>query len=310
MQAFERKLVPAVVFDSSIEDEIGQVLALGMLLSYGARREVRVASVSISRYNLKIAAFCEALSRFFGASSTIGMAANGAASNKVPPMLNAVLEQQTAGRPAYMRTIENFNDTADPVALIRNALTAQQDQNAVVILAGPSLNLLGLLALPGSKELVQKKVRALVIAGPLADVQGTSKLLTEWPGPVIFAGEELGRSLRFPAESIEQDFAWATNHPVLEAYRAAGHMPYDASATAMAAVLYAAHPDENYFKLSETGVMQVMEDGRSRFTPDRQGKHQELVAGAAEKGRIVSAYREIVSAKPPEPRRGGRGPQQ
>src|SRR5215831_5981810 len=228
MQAQERKPATAVIFDSSIEDEIGQVLALTLLLSYDAKREIRMSSLSVSRNNLKIAAFCDLMSRFFGVSLPIGMAASGPLTTSVPPMIQAVLTKRTEDdKPAYARTISLLNDTADPVALIRNALTAQPDQSSVVVLSGPPVNLLGLLALPGGKELIQKKVRSLVLVGPCEDAEGTMKLFTEWPGSVIFVGEDLGQSLRFPGECIEKDFGWATNHPLVDAYRAAKTMPYD-----------------------------------------------------------------------------------
>jgi len=294
MQAQERKPISAVLFDSSIEDEIGQVLALTLLLSYDAKRETRMSSLSVSRNNLKIAAFCDLMSRFFLVSSPIGMAASGPSTTNLPPMIQSVLTKRTENdKPAYVRTISQMNDTADPVALIRNALTAQPDQNSVVVLSGPPVNLLGLLALPESKQLIQKKVRALVIAAPLQDADGMKKLFAEWPGSVIVAGEDLGQSLRFPGECVEKDFGWATNHPLVDAYRAAGTMPYDASATAMAAVLYAVHPEENFFKLSDAGA---------------QGKQRQLAANPEQTDRVIQTYREVISAKP-EPRRGGRGQQ-
>lgn len=285
MQNPERKPTPAVVFDSSLEDDISQVLALAQLLGCHSRQEVRVTSLSVSRNNLRTAAFCDLMGRFFGTSLSIGMAVNVAASTSVPPMLSAVLTRQTPeGKPVYNRVVEKLNDTADPVALIRNALTSQQDQNTVVVLAGPSVNLLGLLALPEGKKLVQKKVRVLVVAAPF-----DAKLLAEWPGAAIIAGEEIGQSLPFPGAGIEEDFAWAANHPLVDAYRAARMMPYDVSSAAMAAVLYAAHPEENYFKLSEP-----------------QGRQRQLIADTNQKDRVIQAYRQAVSAKPPE-RRGARG---
>jgi hypothetical protein len=286
MQAQERKPVTAVLFDSSIEDEIGQVLALALLLSYDAKREIRVSSLSVSRNNLRIAAFCDLMSRFFLVSSPIGMATNGPSTTSVPPMIQAVLTKRSE-----VRTISQLNDTADPVALIRNALTAQPDQNSVVVLSGPPVNLLGVLALPESKQLIQKKVRTLVIAAPTQDADGVKKLFAEWPGSVIVAGEDLGQSLRFPGECIEKDFGWATNHPLVDAYLAARAMPYDASAAAMAAVLYAVHPEENFFRLSDAGA---------------QGKPRQLAANPEYAGRIIQTFREVISAKP-EPRRGGRG---
>jgi hypothetical protein len=288
MQNPERRPTPAIVFDSSIEDDIGRVLALAQLLGYQAKQEVRITSLSISRNNLKTAAFCELMARFFGASPTIGMSVNVPASTNVPPMLSAALAKVTPeGKPAYNRVIEKLTDTADPVALIRNALTSQQDQNSVVVLTGPAVNLLGLLALPEGKKLIEKKVRTLVVAAPF-----DAKLLADWPGPKILAGEELGSAFPFPGIGIEEDFTWATNHPLVDAYRAARPMPYDVPSAALAAVLYAAHPAENYFKLSEP-----------------QGKQRQLIADMSQKDRIIQAYRQVVSAKPPEPRRGARGAQ-
>jgi hypothetical protein len=282
MQTPERKPLPAIVFDSAIEDGIGQVLALAQLLSYDSKRELRFTSLSISRNNLKTAAFCDLMSRFFGASLPIGMALNAAPGTSVPPMLSTALAKQTPeGKPAYARVVQKLNDTADPVALIRNALTAQPDQNTVIVLAGPPVNLLGVLALPEGRDLINKKVRSLVIAAP-AD----AKLLAAWPGHRIVAEEELGQSLPFPGACIEEDFTWATNHPLVDAYRAAKTMPYDTPANAMAAVLYAAYPEEHYFKISETGT---------------------LIVDSTQKDRIIQAYRQAVSAKP-ELRRG-RGPQ-
>jgi hypothetical protein len=286
MQIPERRPTPAVVFDASIDDDIGRVLALAQLLGYQARREVRITSLSVSRNNLKTAAFCDLMGRFFGASLTIGMAVDVTPSASVPPMLSAVLAKATPeGKPAYNRVVEKLNDTADPVALIRNALTSQQDQNSVVVLAGPSVNLLGVLALPEGKKLIQKKVRALVVTAPF-----DAKLLAEWPGPVILAGEDLGPALPFPGTSIEEDFVWAENHPLVDAYRAARTMPYDVPSAAMAAVLYAAHP-EGYFKLSEP-----------------QGQQRQLIVDVSQKDRIIQAYRQAVSAKRPEPRAIGAQP--
>jgi hypothetical protein len=209
----------------------------------------------------------------------------GAADTASSPMFDAVLEKKTAdGKPAYNRTVERFTDTADPVALIRNALTAQQDQNTVVVSTGSAANLLGVLALPEGKSLIRKKVRTLVLGG-----SADTKLLAEWPSPIVVVGEEIGQSCPFPAVSIEQDFAWAANHPLVDAYRAAMPMPYDTPTTGMLALQYAAHPDETYFTLAGSG------------TPRR------LTVDVVQKDRVIQTLRQLVSAKPPEPRRGRGG---
>jgi len=313
MQTPERKPPPVLTFDTSI-DGIDQVLALAMLLSYDSKREIRLTSLSLSRNNLQIAEFCDLIGRFYGTNPTIGMHAKGASDTGVSPMVASVLSRRTPdGKPAYSRNVTRLNDTADPVALIRNALTAQPDQTATVVLAGPPTNLLGMLALPEGKKLVQKKVRTFILAGPFGDREGIARLLELWPGSAIFVSEDIGKTLRFPASSIDEDFAWASTHPVIDAFRSANtpatSLQDGVPAIAMAAALFAAHPEEGYFTLSDPGVMTVLAGGQLQFITAAQGLHRQLMTGAAQSERIVQAWRQIVSAKPPEPRRGNRGPQ-
>src|ERR1035437_6072354 len=158
--------------------------------------------------------------------------------------------------------------TADPVALLRNALSAQFDRNAIVLLTGPATNLAGLLALPGAPRLIAQKVRYLVVAADaltMSDIPAAKRLFAEWPTPVVIAPAELGDALPFPAAAIDRDFAWSDAHPLVAAYRAFRPMPYDAPALAMAAALYAVRPEENYFQLSGSGTVTVAADGRIRL---------------------------------------------
>jgi hypothetical protein len=287
MQTPERRPPPAILLDSSIADDIGQVLALALLLSNESRREARLTSLTLSRHNLKIAAFCDLMARFLGGPLAIGVFEGGRRETEAPPMISAVTDKHAGGKPLYARGIEKWNDTADPVALIRNALTAQPDQNSTIVLAGPPVNLLGLLALPGSRELIEKKVRVLIITSALGDVSSIARLLAAWPTPVITARESDHPWLRFPAVSIESDFAWAPNHPLVDAYRAAGTMPYDTSAVVMAAALFAVRPKESFFSILEN----------------------RLIVDAGQKETVLKVLRQFVSAKPPAPRPGARGAQ-
>src|SRR5262249_10919522 len=149
-------------------------------------------------------------------------------------------------------------------------------------------NLVKILDLPGVKQLVAHKVRYLAIAcgaypdgepelNIKADIPAARKLFAEWPTPIIAAGREVGEALRYPAASIERDFAWSPAHPIVDAYRAYRPMPYDASAPAMAAVLHAIRPKEEYFRLSSAGIIAVLDDGRAKFTPSGQGQHRYLI---------------------------------
>lgn len=291
-----------IVYDADLGNTIDDALALAMLYGLQGKNEARVISVSTTKSSLNAAIFADILVRFytgdpgpFAGVTPIGLCLSGkmAAAN---PMLDAVV-----GEAKYPRSIVKMNDTADPLAVIRNALSAQVDQNAVVVLAGPATNLSGLLALPRDPAVIAQKVRTLVVAADaatLSDLPAARRLFAEWPTPIVVAGSELGDDFPFPASSIEKDFAWSELHPLVAAYKAYRPMPYDAPSVAMAAALYAVRPQENYFKVSDPGTITVGDDGRLRFVPASAGKHRTLVADPAQKARIQQIYAEAASTKP------------
>jgi inosine-uridine nucleoside N-ribohydrolase len=322
-----------VVFDSDMGKGIDDALALAMLYGFEGKNEARVISISVSNSNLQAAAFCDALARFYagppGENSSgafappampIGMALN-ATTSPAALMLAAPLAKRTPeGAPLYRHAIEKLNDTADVAALIRNALSAQFDQNAVVIVTGPATNLAQVLQLPDAAELIGQKVQFLCMAaGDFSngdpeenikrDIAAAKKLFAQWPTPIVAVGREIGNALLFPGASIERDFSWSPAHPVADAYRAFRPMPYDAPSTALAAVLYAVRAKENYFKLSEPGIISVQDDSRVKLTPSPQGTHRRLILDPAQSERVVQIYTEMASAKPVPRQPRFRGPQ-
>jgi hypothetical protein len=144
-------------------------------------------------------------------------------------------------------------------------------------------------------------------------VAAARKVFAEWPSRIVAVGHEVGAAVPYPGASIESDFAWAPAHPVAEAYKANGTMPYDASSQAVAAAVYATAPTDDLFKLSEAGRIEVRDDGSTRFIPWPLGKHRYIVPGsdAAWKERVVKTYTTMASAKIAAPAgRGGRAQQQ
>jgi hypothetical protein len=288
-----------VVIDADFGNTIDDALALAMLYGFQGKSESRVISVSTSKGNFKSAVFADILVRFYTGEPTvffppvpIGLAMPGPSPGDTP-MIDALLAK------SYPRTIAKMNDTADPVALIRNALSAQFDQNAIVVLAGPATNLAALVALPGSRELIAKKVLRLVMASDaqlVADAPALQRVVAEWPSPIVVAPVELGDAAPFPAASIEKDFAWSSAHPLVDAYRAFRAMPYDATSTAMAAALYAVRPEEKYFQVSPPGTLSFA--GSLHLEAGAAGRHHALEFDAAQKERILQIYTETASTKP------------
>ncbi len=320
-----------IIYDTGLS-RVSDVLAMAMLYGFDGKNEARVVAVSVSKSNLAAAAFCEVVGQFysgavsgafggFGRTLPVGLSIAG----KLPedsPMLTAPLARMDAeGKPVYRHTIHKLNDTADPSPVIRNALTAQRDENAIVVLSGPATNLAQLLALRDIKDWITRKVKVLVVAAGAypegapdlylqTDVPAARKVFAEWPTPIVACGAEVGTSLLFPAASLEKDFAWSPAHPVVDAYRAYRAMPYDAPSESMAAALYAARSQEGYFRLSEPGTITVTAGGASKFTPTPEGRHRFLMVNPEQKDRILKTYVEIASAKPVPRTRFPRPPQQ
>src|ERR1019366_3921883 len=283
-----------IVFDSAMH-RIDEVLALAMLHGFDGKEQARIAAIAVSSGDLKAAQFCDTV-RLFYASATTGPAAMfmhgmpiGLADGK--PAAESPIFNKMFGKPGYATAIKSINDTADVATLIRNALMAQYDQNAAVVLSGPATELAKLLDMYGVKDWIARKVRLLCVAetGIQADAAAARKVIAEWPTPIVTVGREIGEALPFPGDSIERDFAWSSGHPVVDAYRAYQTMPYDAPSWAMAAMLYAVRPNDGYFKLSGGGVRRA------------------LILDPEQKERITRTYIEMASAKP-VPRKPRRPP--
>lgn len=322
---------PGIVFDSDMGRNIDTALALAMLYSLGPKG--RVIAVGVSNSSLQAAAFCDAVARFYEGDPNllsngtrpmlpVGLADNGAPLGSVPMLGGPLAMKKPDGTPLFVQGVRDITDTADVRTLIRNALLSQKDQEGIVVLAGPATDLVRTMAVNGGKEVISSKVGLLVAAtgayptGPAdprvkADIASARQLFREWPSPIVAVGTEVGAALPYPGRSIESDFSWSPAHPVVAAYRAFKPMPYDAPAQALAAVLYAADRNEGYFKLSEPGMIEVLDDGRTRFSPSANGKDRYLIVDPSQKQRVIQEFTELASAKPTPPagRRGFRNRQ-
>jgi hypothetical protein len=292
-----------VVYDADFGNTVDGALALAGLYGLQGKNDSRVISVTTSKPSLNSAIFADILVRFytgdpggFFAAQAIGMATNGKGAEDTP-LVTAVLAKE------YGRSIKKLNDTADPVATIRNALSAQFDGNAAVVMAGPATNLAGVLAISGAKDLIQRKVKLLCVAGAWGrDAAAAKKLLAEWPTPIVAAPKEAGESVMFPASAIEKELAWAPRHPIVDAWKAAGAR--DTPTWAMAAALHAGSKTSP-FATSDAGTLSISEDGRTSFAPGA-GQHRNLIVDAAAREKALAAYLELAATKQ-VPRRGRRG---
>ena len=325
MQATAEEIPPpGVIFDCDLGASLDGLLALALLYGAGGEKDakVRLASVSISRPDLKAAAFAEALGGFYSDISNrelperfrrrrslpVGLA-EGTVPGPTPAMLTEPLAKTNdKGEPLYPHEIFHLNDTAEVAALIRNALTAHHDSNSMVALAGPATNLARVLDVAGAKDWIERKTRFLSVAmgsfagGPVdphvaADIPAAQRLFEEWPSPIVAAGTEVGESVRFPApDALEAKLGWTDRHPILDAYRASGQ---DSCSTwSLAAALYAARAEDGFFKLSEPGNISIGADGRASFSPGGHGRHRYLIFDPEQQQRLEQTYLDLVAVEP------------
>jgi hypothetical protein len=286
-----------------------EVLAISLLHGLQGKNDCRVAIVTMSRPNLAVAGYLDALERFYRGPAAvfaqvppIGMPTKGEA-GETSKAFTAPFEVKDAdGKPVYHNQVKRALETGDPLTLFRNYLQAQNDLNAFFVLAGPATNLAAAMEFRGMRDLLTSKLKYLVVSGGNSfgsDGAAAKAVLKDWPTPLVFAGPELGSALPFPGASITKEFpAQVPNHLAAEAYKSFRPMPYDTPSWAMAAALHAARPNAGYFKVSEPGTLTMQADGRTTFQPSADGRHRHLILDPSQKDKILQDYVELASAKP------------
>jgi len=267
-------------------------LALAAMYVMESRKESTMGSVCVAGAGFNAAVFCDIIGKMY----TFGPPRNGnqvlavglAAEQGTPdsPMVKTAVEQN------YPRTIQHAYDTSAPTEVLRNGVIFNAE--SAVILSGPATYLAKTLDLLNVKELYKTRVKRLVIVDSgttYNDAAALRRVIAEWPSPVFLCPKEVGDALKFPGAQLDKDFAWASSHPVVDAYKAYKPMPYDAPLYDLAATHYAIHPDSGFCELSAPG----------------SGNMRTIGIVPAKKDELLIALIDLATAKPvaPAPNRGG-----
>ncbi len=279
-----------VIFDTDMGNDVDDALALAMLHALQSRGECRLLGVTVTKDNPWAAVYVDLVNTFYGRGQIpVGMVKGSGVTPENSKMIQAPAERRRVdGTLVYPRRLASGAEAVEAVALLRRLLAAAQDGTVVIVQVGFSTNLARLLDAPADVELVKRKVKLLsVMAGNFAqskpefnvqkDTASARKLFDQWPGEIVASGYEIGEAMKFPAARIEKDFAWAADHPVVDAYRAYMKMPYDRQTWDLTAVLYAVRPGGGYFDLSAPGRIAADDAGRTSFRQEAAGKHRYLV---------------------------------
>jgi inosine-uridine nucleoside N-ribohydrolase len=288
-----------LIFDTDMGNDVDDALALAMLHAMQSRGECRLLGVTVTKDNPWAPVFVDLVNTFYGRGQIpVGMVKGGVTPEN-SRMIQAPAERQREdGTLVYPRRLASGAEAPEAVSLLRRLLAAEKDGSVVIVQVGFSTNLARLLDTPADLDLVRRKVKLLsVMAGNFAqpkpefnvqkDTASARKLFDHWPGEIVASGFEIGEAMKFPAARIEKDFAWAPDHPVVDAYRAYMKMPYDRQTWDLTAVLYAVRPAGGYFDLSAPGRISSDDAGRTSFRVDAAGRHRYLVLTEAQRARTL-----------------------
>jgi inosine-uridine nucleoside N-ribohydrolase len=281
-----------VIFDTDMGNDIDDALALAMLHGLQSRGEIQLVAVTVTKANPWAARYVSAVNTFYGRGATpIGVVGQGGVTPDEGQYARKAIE---AGRWKYTEA------TQDAVSVLRAALASQPDGSVIIIQVGFSTNLARLVSTDEGVALVKRKVKRLVLmAGDFAnsrpeynvkeDVAAAQKLVARWPTPRVWSGFEIGLRIKYPARSIERDFAWSSRHPVVDGYKAFDKFPYDRETWDLTAALEALRPEADYFGMSAPGRVTVEPDGLTKFKAEAGGQDRYLTVTAEQAGRAREA---------------------
>ncbi len=303
-----------LIFDTDMGNDIDDALALACIHALESKGEAKLLAVTITKDHRHAAPFVDLVNHFYGRGHVpIGVVKDGKTPKDSPYLTIPVERRDAAGKLVFPRATGQRGEPAEAVQLLRRVLEAEADGAVTIAQVGFSTNLARLLESPGGVDLARRKVKLLsAMAGEFPtgkpeynvriDIPAFRRIAAEWPGPVVFSGFEIGKSILYPASSIEKDYSYVPFHPIADAYRQYMKMPYDRPTWDLTSVLHAVRPDDSYFGLSPSGTVTVDAEGKTAFEPSAAGRHRYLTATPEQRAKVLRTLIEL-SSRPPDPAR-------
>ena len=308
-----------VIFETDIGNDIDDALALDMLYKYMDLGIIKLSAVMLNKCAPDVGEYMDIMNTWYGYPNIpVGIVRNGSDDPWGHYAKDVVALKNEDGTPMFKRTHKDYDKLPDAHILYRKILASKPDHSVVISSVGFSTNLARLLDTPADeyspltgKELVAKKVKLLVpMAGNMEDskyveynverdILAAQKVFAEWPTPIVVSPFELGLAIEYPGKSIECDFTWVSQHPMVESYKSFGDgsVQYDRPTWDLTSVLYAVEGDK-WFTVSDPGTIRITDEGNSIFTPSADGTFRYLKATPEQAGGINRRFKEIITLKP------------
>ena len=308
-----------VIFDTDIGNDIDDAEALALFHHYMDEGRVNLLGICLNKEGEKTARYVDIMNTFYGHTG-IPMARardNGGDGSPADERYTGKVCDMTAedGTPLFPTTGVDYENLPDGEILYRKLLASQPDKSVTVISVGFLTNIARLLDTPADeyspltgRELVKKKVKELsIMAGRFSEtipefnvmynIPAAQKIFNEWPSEIVCLPWELVLDIRYPAESIENDFNWIAAHPLKEAYIRWCDMPFDNMMFDPTAVVYGVEGGD-MFTTSGPGTVTVSDEGVTTFAPDENGKHSYMMVTDEQAAAVKAYFVDYLTRKP------------
>lgn len=307
-----------VIFETDMGNDVDDALAIDMLYKYNKQKRINLMAVMLNKEGEFPPKYIDLLNTWYGQKRIpIGVSPRAdkslVAGTNYTQVVCEKLDEK--GKPLYKRSIKDYSKLLSAVKLYRKLLAKAEDASVTIVSVGFSTNLALLLDTKADeyspltgKELVAQKVKRLVtMAGHIEnpkyaeynvvnDVAACQRVFSEWPTPIYMSPFELGLQVRYPAQSIENDFTWTKHHPIVDSYKVYLKKIEDRPTWDLTAVLYAIDPQQ-FFNISPAGKIVVTDEGYTHYKQDAAGKHFYLFITPEQAKAILEYFVTMVTAK-------------
>lgn len=307
-----------VIFETDMGNDVDDALAIDMLYKYNKQKRINLMAVMLNKEGEFPPKYIDLLNTWYGQKRIpIGVSPRAdkslVAGTNYTQVVCEKLDEK--GKPLYKRSIKDYSKLLSAVKLYRKLLAKAEDASVTIVSVGFSTNLALLLDTKADeyspltgKELVAQKVKRLVtMAGHIEnpkyaeynvvnDVAACQRVFNEWPTPIYMSPFELGLQVRYPAQSIENDFTWTKYHPIVDSYKVYLKKIEDRPTWDLTAVLYAVDPQQ-FFNISPAGKIVVTNEGYTHYKQDAAGKHFYLFITPEQAKAILDYFVTMVTAK-------------
>jgi inosine-uridine nucleoside N-ribohydrolase len=282
-----------LIFDTDMGNDIDDAVALAMIHAAESRGEAKLLAVTVTKDNRWAAPFIDAMNTFYGRPEIpIGTVRNGKTPEDTDMIRIPATRKRPDGKLVFPHRLQDGREAPEAVGLLRRILSQENDGAVTIVQVGFSTNLARLMATPADRDLVKRKVRLLAMMGGAfpdgkpeynieIDIPAAQKLFADWPTPIVTSGFEVGNVILYPGASILNDFAYAPDHPLVDAWKAYHKMPYDRPTWDPTAVLFA-----------------VDAEGRTHFAASTGKKHRYLILRGDQGPRALRIMIEMASRIP------------